>query len=178
MHSTDYPVEGCHCCEKYEPVEDAGEEGKRYDIYQTCVDGPAPAPGADGGRYQKCFNEINLNQHNAYRKDHSADDTDDKDYELELDEELAQKAEAYARKLKTAGGLSPSPAADRAWKGQDGKYCGESLLKLDTSSSGGLNQANWAASALVSEYFYEGKEEYDVVAHKITGDQTRGKQYA
>jgi hypothetical protein len=124
MHSADYPVEGCWCCEKYDPEEDTGPDGKQYDIYQTCVDSEAQPTGADGGRYQKCFNEINLNQHNAYRKDHDAP-------ALETDNELAEKAEAYARKLQTAGGLSPSSASDRQWAEEEGKYCGESLVKFD-----------------------------------------------
>lgn len=33
MYSTDYPVEGCRCCDKYEPVADDGKDGKLYDIY-------------------------------------------------------------------------------------------------------------------------------------------------
>ena len=41
MYSTDYPVEGCKCCDKYEPVADTGATGKQYDIFKTCVDLPA-----------------------------------------------------------------------------------------------------------------------------------------
>lgn len=179
MHSTEYPVEGCHCCDEYKPIDDSAADGKQYNVYQTCVDGAPAKAGADGGRYQKCFNEINLAAHNAYRKEHSSDaEVTANSYKLAIDTKLAEKAEAYARKLKEAGGLSPSAAADRTWEEDNKKFCGESLLKLDTTSAAGLLPANWDASALVSKQFYHGKDAYDATAHKITGDQTKAKHYA
>jgi len=83
MFSADYPVEGCFCCDQYEPVADTGTKGKQYDIYQTCVDPKitgttaiqkeaAAAKAANDGTYQTCFNKINLNKHNAYRAQHGA----------------------------------------------------------------------------------------------------------
>lgn len=58
MYSSDYPVEGCYCCDAYDPVDDGADvDGKRYDIYQACVD-PEPAAdeatkaaAADGGAF-------------------------------------------------------------------------------------------------------------------------------
>jgi hypothetical protein len=96
LYSTDYPVEGCYCCDKYEPLDDTGKTGKQSDIYRTCVDGAAPAAGKDGGRYQKCFNEINVAKHNAYRKSHARDGST----ALVVKKPLAEAAEAYAKKLK------------------------------------------------------------------------------
>jgi hypothetical protein len=55
MHSTDYPVEGCHCCSQYSPVPDKETEdngNKNYNIYQTCVDDEDAKAGEDGGMYQ------------------------------------------------------------------------------------------------------------------------------
>jgi hypothetical protein len=57
------------------------------------------------------------------------------EYKLKLDKKLAEKAEAYARKLKENGSLDASDAADRVWAEDKDKYCGESRLKLDSSIS-------------------------------------------
>jgi len=77
MYSSDYPVEGCYCCDEYDPVADGADVGgKGYDIYQACVD-PEPATdeavkaaAANGGAYQHCFNKINVAMHNKYRGEH------------------------------------------------------------------------------------------------------------
>jgi hypothetical protein len=65
MYSSDYPVDGCYCCDEYDPVPDdpATDSGRAYDIYQACVDPvtatsgsaataeAALAAAADGGKY-------------------------------------------------------------------------------------------------------------------------------
>lgn len=79
MFSTDFPVEGCFCCEDYEPVDETAGEEKGYDVYQTCVDQEisaddteekAKVAAAGGGKYQKCLNEINSARHNFHRDAH------------------------------------------------------------------------------------------------------------
>jgi len=97
MHSDDYPVEGCYCCDHFAPVSDTKHN---YSIYQTCVEGT----GVNKKDYQECFNNVNAHQHNAKRKLHSRPSTNanpetEADYKLEIDANLAKLAKARAEYL-------------------------------------------------------------------------------
>ena len=187
MFSTDYPVEGCYCCDTYEPEDDKGPLSKAYDIYQTCVPtkldtSNAAAVKADkkketdnnGGEHQQCFNKVNLNAHNQYRLKH-------KSPALTFDESLARLAQAHASTLKLSGQLASASPQQLEWKGKSGKTCGESLLKLPATTDD--EQRNLAASALVSDTFYKGYHAYDFSKHRVITDkgveqELKGKEYA
>jgi len=161
MHSDDYPVEGCYCCELYEPVADTKYN---YSIYQTCQE-----DSKSTGKYQKCINDVNLSQHNSLRKKHGADV---KTELLKIDKTLAEGATKRAEALQNIGQTS----ADQAWLTTDGKLCGESVVRFDALSAPGLTPENWKVGSLVSDYFYKGSIEYDHDTHQASGP--RGIEYA
>ena len=66
MHSDDYPVQGCSCCDLFEPLED---KKHNFNIFKTCVDDDITTATSD---YKKCFNKVNLYYHNSLRKTHGA----------------------------------------------------------------------------------------------------------
>lgn len=124
MHSDDFPVQGCSCCDLYEPVADTK---LNYSIFQTCVD-----DGADTTTFKKCFNDVNLYQHNALRKTHGANP-------LTVDKALAEGAAKRAAVLQSQGSLT----ADTTWLTKDGKLCGESMVRFDAQTAPGLTATNW-----------------------------------
>lgn len=158
MHSDDFPVQGCFCCDTYEPIAD---KTHNFSIFQTCIDDTSST-----STYQKCFNEVNLNQHNALRKKHETPD-------LHTDRALAESAAKRAEVLAGLGSLSPDTDFLET---DDGKLCGESLIKFDAKTAPGLTAINWQYGTLATDYFYKGSIDYDPDNHEVTG--SRGYQYA
>jgi hypothetical protein len=154
MYSTDYPVAGCFCCDKYDAVDDTGKDAKSYDVYQTCVDKAKPT------KSQSCFNKVNVDKHNEYRKMHSK--AGETGFALKHSDKLAKEALAYAKTLLAAGRLTPAPASALKWK--DGKLCGESLMEFPSKSEVDPNYTN---SAMLTESFYAGRDVYDPDTHGI-----------
>ena len=195
MYSSDYPVEGCYCCDEYDPVADGADVGgKGYDIYQACVD-PEPATdeavkaaAANGGAYQHCFNKINVAMHNKYRGEHktialntpAADATKaEKDALTARVQKLARKAAARAKTLEGLGELKELTAVELVDAENGNRQCGESLRKLDGASAPGLDEINYANSALLSKIFYAGADAYDFATHSVKSTDTQaGLQFA
>jgi uncharacterized protein YkwD len=164
MYSSDYPVDGCFCCDKFEAVDDStAKTARKYDIYQTCVDA--------AGAKEDCFNKVNRLKHNVYRKQHSLPAAAATEYELKFNAKLAKDAAAYAKELQKAGRLTPAPATALKWEVDaagkavaGGKLCGESLLELPAVTEA---DPNYTSSALVTDSFYKGGAAYDTSAHGI-----------
>ena len=59
------------------------------------------------------------------------------------------------------------------------RQCGESLRKLDGASAPGLDEINYANSALLSKIFYAGADAYDFATHSVKSTDTQaGLQFA
>jgi len=126
MHSDDYPVQGCSCCDTFEPIAD---KVHNYSIFQTCVDDTTSA-----STYQKCFNEVNRYQHNALRKKHGVKK------DLIEDKTLAAGAVAHAQSMQS----KQTVVQDTVWLASTaGALCGESVVLFDYKSAPGLEAINW-----------------------------------
>jgi len=92
---------------------------------------------------------------------------------LETDKTLAESAAKRAEVLAGLGSLSPDTDFLET---DEGKLCGESLIKFDAKTAPGLTAINWQYGTLATDYFYKGSTDYDADNHEVTG--SRGYQYA
>jgi hypothetical protein len=152
-YAQEWPKRGCHCCDDLEP-----KENSDWDVYSTCVDSEEK-PAHSDGPYSKCFNDKQLKAHNAYRKDHGAED-------LQMSIPLARAAQAFAAIQKES--VYKQGRKDLKWKSNDGKYCGQNVFELDAKDKGkdeGKDVASLKGTDYVSKQWYKMNDNYDFDKH-------------